>query len=258
VSSSSSVAILVGGRLGSGNASSAHATNQLSIFRSVYLSISVCLSIDTYTSEGWVSSSSSVAIAVDGKLVSGSASSARATSELSLSRSSAGSSAAAAAGSFRRDASADAPSMVCTRLSSMALPSPQPPVDSAAAVGARRTSSEAKLRASARIAPIVPCRKSRGMLSIPIDSPCECEHTNPDSLDARLFPLVVFAVAPAVTMDEASSVSIRKLPIDIDYIDKADNQLGVRWAIVIGSVRTRVKPPVVPCTRSRNVIDLPM
>jgi len=41
----------------------------------------------------------------------------------------------------------------------------------------------------------------------PIDSPCECEHNNPDSLDARLFPSVVFAVAPAVTMDVASSLS---------------------------------------------------
>jgi len=26
-----------------------------------------------------------------------------------------------------------------------------------------------------------------------IDSPCECEHNNPDSLDARLFPSVVLA-----------------------------------------------------------------
>jgi len=40
-----------------------------------------------------------------------------------------------------------------------------------------------------------------------IDSPCECEHNNPDSLDARLFSSVVLAVAPAVTMDEASSLS---------------------------------------------------
>jgi len=43
-----------------------------------------------------------------------------------------------------------------------------------------------------------------------IDFPCECEHNNPDSLDARLFftvESVVFAVAPAVTMDEASYVS---------------------------------------------------
>jgi len=37
--------------------------------------------------------------------------------------------------------------------------------------------------------------------------PCECEHNNPDSLDARLFPFVVLSVAPAVTMDEASSLS---------------------------------------------------
>jgi len=43
--------------------------------------------------------------------------------------------------------------------------------------------------------------------SLPIDSPCECEHNNPDSLDARLFFSVVLAVAPAVTMDEASSLS---------------------------------------------------
>ena len=39
-----------------------------------------------------------------------------------------------------------------------------------------------------------------------IDSPCECEHNNPDSLDARLFPSVVFAVAPALTMDKAASL----------------------------------------------------
>jgi len=30
------------------------------------------------------------------------------------------------------------------------------------------------------------------------------EHNNPDSLDARLFPCVILAVAPAVNMDEAS------------------------------------------------------
>ena len=41
----------------------------------------------------------------------------------------------------------------------------------------------------------------------PIDSPCACEHNNPDSLDARLFFTVVLAVAPAVSMDEASSLS---------------------------------------------------
>jgi len=40
-----------------------------------------------------------------------------------------------------------------------------------------------------------------------IDSPCECEHNDPDSLDARLFFTVVLAVAPAVAMDEASSLS---------------------------------------------------
>jgi len=33
-----------------------------------------------------------------------------------------------------------------------------------------------------------------------------CEHDNPDSLDARLFPSVVLAAAPAVTVDEASSL----------------------------------------------------
>ena len=37
-----------------------------------------------------------------------------------------------------------------------------------------------------------------------IDSPCECEHDNADSLDARLFPSVVLAVVPAVTMDTAT------------------------------------------------------
>ena len=36
------------------------------------------------------------------------------------------------------------------------------------------------------------------------------ERNNPDSLDldARLFPFVLLAVAPAVTMDEASSLSV--------------------------------------------------
>jgi len=44
--------------------------------------------------------------------------------------------------------------------------------------------------------------------SLSIGSPCECEHNNPDSLDARLFPSVVLAVAPAVTMDEPYSLSL--------------------------------------------------
>jgi len=42
-----------------------------------------------------------------------------------------------------------------------------------------------------------------------MNSPCECEQNYPDSRDARLFPSVVLAVAPAVTMDEASSLSGR-------------------------------------------------
>jgi len=41
-----------------------------------------------------------------------------------------------------------------------------------------------------------------------IDSRCECEHNKPDSLDARLFFTMVLAVAPAVTMDEASSLLV--------------------------------------------------
>ena len=53
------------------------------------------------------------------------------------------------------------------------------------------------------------CRHPRPLAGppTPIDSPCECEPNNPDSLDARLFFTVVLAVAPAVTMDEASSLS---------------------------------------------------
>jgi len=70
-----------------------------------------------------------------------------------------------------------------------------------------------------------------------IDSPCECEHNNPDSLDARLF--LVLAVAPAVTMDEASSLSpemlsrlmsiriyINPLRVEID-VDK-NSHLSIR------------------------------
>jgi len=48
----------------------------------------------------------------------------------------------------------------------------------------------------------------RSTCCLPIDSPCACEHKNPDSLDARLFPSVVLAVAPAVIMDEASSLGL--------------------------------------------------
>ena len=55
-----------------------------------------------------------------------------------------------------------------------------------------------------------------------IDSPCECEHNNPDSLDARLFFTVVLAVAPAVTMDEASFLSQytyrNTIPIETIYL----------------------------------------
>jgi len=40
------------------------------------------------------------------------------------------------------------------------------------------------------------------------DFPCKCEHNNPDSLDSRLFHSVVLAVAPAVAVDDASSLSI--------------------------------------------------
>jgi len=43
--------------------------------------------------------------------------------------------------------------------------------------------------------------------SASIDSPCECEHNNPDSLDARLFFTVVLAVAPAVTIDTAGATA---------------------------------------------------
>jgi len=53
-----------------------------------------------------------------------------------------------------------------------------------------------------------PNRSSSANSALAIDSPCECEHNNPDSLDARLFPSVVLAVAPAVTMDEASSLTL--------------------------------------------------
>jgi len=48
-----------------------------------------------------------------------------------------------------------------------------------------------------------------------IDSPCECEHNNPDSLDARTFFTVVLAVAPAVTMNEASSLSPAESPVEL-------------------------------------------
>jgi len=47
------------------------------------------------------------------------------------------------------------------------------------------------------------CDHGRSIFSVA----CECERNNPNSLDARLFLSVVLAVAPAVTTDEASSLS---------------------------------------------------
>jgi len=49
-----------------------------------------------------------------------------------------------------------------------------------------------------------------------IDSPCECEHNKPDTIDARLFPSVVLAVAPAVISDEhpchaSEDISVRRI-----------------------------------------------
>jgi len=35
---------------------------------------------------------------------------------------------------------------------------------------------------------------------------CECEHNLSDSLDAQLFPSMVLGVAPAVVIDDASSL----------------------------------------------------
>jgi len=46
------------------------------------------------------------------------------------------------------------------------------------------------------------CDHGRSIFSVVVlDSPCECEHNHPDSLDARLFPSVVLAVAPAVRVN---------------------------------------------------------
>jgi len=48
-----------------------------------------------------------------------------------------------------------------------------------------------------------------------IDSPCECEHDNSDSLDARLFLFVALAVAPWVSWvhprTDASSIKEKML-----------------------------------------------
>ena len=62
--------------------------------------------------------------------------------------------------------------------------------------------------------------------------------TNPDSLDARLFPSEVLAVAPAVTMNEASSLSW--------YLDREDASCQpivgyiILWDTAVGdTVRTR-------------------
>jgi len=43
---------------------------------------------------------------------------------------------------------------------------------------------------------------------VPTYSPCEREHNNPDYIYTRLFPSVVLAIAPAVTMDDATSMLV--------------------------------------------------
>jgi len=70
----------------------------------------------------------------------------------------------------------------------------------------------------------------------PIDSPCECEHNNPDSLDARLFFTVVLAVAPAVTMDEASSLSTLRHKVRVRGYDH-----GLRGEVKGYGLRVRVR-----------------
>jgi len=80
------------------------------------------------------------------------------------------------------------------------------PIPEGAAAEAKGASIVGRVAAAAEFkkTPIPAAPPDRGWLAI--DSPCECEHNNPDSLDARLFPSVVLAVAPAVTTDEASSL----------------------------------------------------
>jgi len=41
-----------------------------------------------------------------------------------------------------------------------------------------------------------------------VSSPCECESTQPDSLDAGLFSFVVLVLAPAVTVDKVTSLIV--------------------------------------------------
>ena len=55
-------------------------------------------------------------------------------------------------------------------------------------------------------------------------------NNNPDSLDAQLFRFVVLAVAPAVTMDEASSLSGGRLELTSSVRRGAGNTQGcVCW-----------------------------
>jgi len=56
-------------------------------------------------------------------------------------------------------------------------------------------------------------RQLTNLIYPPIDSPCEYERNNLNSLDARPFPSVVLVVAPAVTVDEASSLVWYVVPL---------------------------------------------
>ena len=73
-----------------------------------------------------------------------------------------------------------------------------------------------------------------------IDSPCEYEHNTPESLDGLLPPSVVLAAAPAVSLDEASSLSnVRRARGDECPKSKSDKKLrGGAW----GAGPTRVNP----------------
>jgi len=109
--------------------------------------------------------------------------------------------------------------------------------------------------------PFIPYRATppnrEGLCRPAIDSPCECEYNNPNSLDARLFPSVVLAVAPAVTMDEAYSLSSATPPKMMMFTPERHLSTSGQHGPAPSGTPPPAQPPPPPQTRETQSHSAP-